>query len=143
MLSCSGVLRAELIGHYKFDGDASDSSGHGNDGTPEGDAAYAGDGTGVSGGSFTFGGAGVRGASALGKVIGTTVRTGDANTNNQVTVPAASSYQAEPMSIASSIYSYFGAMNPHHLTADPDMNPEGDVPLDETLTGEDALFIPV
>lgn len=87
---------------------------------------------------FTFGGAGVRqgGAAALGKVVGTTVRVGDAGTNNQVTEPAPGSYKAEPMSVAATVYSYFGVQNPEVLTADAELNPAGVPAIDETLTGE-------
>lgn len=86
---------------------------------------------------YTFGGSGVRpaGASALGKVVGTTYREGTTNTNNQYTMPdtGAGSPSFEPMAIASSIYSYFGAQNSQIMTADPDLNPDGDLPIDETL----------
>jgi hypothetical protein len=91
---------------------------------------------------YTFGGAMVRpgGVNALGKVVGRTVRSGDSGANNQVTVPEAGSYEAEPMSIAASVYSYFGVQNPHILTADPALNPGGDLALDETVTAEARLF---
>ena len=89
---------------------------------------------------WTFGGAGIRGAGALGKVVGKTARVGESGTNNQVTEPTSDSYQAEPMSIASSVYSYFGVQNPELLTADAEFNPDGDPPLDETVPGEMALF---
>jgi hypothetical protein len=91
---------------------------------------------------YTFGGAAVRpgGAAALGKVVGRTVRSGDSGANNQVTVPEAGSYEAEPMSIAASVYSYFGVQNPQILTADPALNPGGDLALDETVTAEARLF---
>ena len=88
---------------------------------------------------FTIGGAGVRVAGALGKVVGSTVRVGSSGTNNQVTEPASGSYQAEPMSIASSVYSYFGAQNPELITADEERNPNGDAALDETVAGEPTL----
>jgi len=63
---------------------------------------------------FTLGGArpGLRTASggdALGKVVGTTVRTGNAGSDGQYTVPADGSYEFEPMSVAATIYKYFGA----------------------------------
>ncbi len=91
---------------------------------------------------FTFGGAGVRqgGAAALGKVVGSTVRVGDAGTNNQVTEPAPGSYKAEPMSVAATVYSYFGVQNPDVLTSDEELNPAGVPAIDETQTGELDLF---
>ena len=54
----TATLNAEMIAHYKFDGDTTDATGNGNDGTAEGDAAYAGDGTGVFGGAYSFAGVG-------------------------------------------------------------------------------------
>ncbi|WLD57478.1 DUF1501 domain-containing protein [Salinispirillum sp. LH 10-3-1] len=91
---------------------------------------------------YTIGGAGVRpsGASALGKVVGTTERVGRTKTNNQYTQPTNDSYEAEAMSIAASMYGYFGAQNPQVMTADPVFNPDGDVPLDEQLAGKSPLF---
>ncbi len=91
---------------------------------------------------FTFGGAGVRqgGAAALGKVVGTTVRVGEPGTNNQVTEPAPGSYEAEPMSVASTVYSYFGVQNPEVLTHDETNNPAGVPAIDETVAGEADLF---
>ena len=91
---------------------------------------------------FTFGGAGIRqgGAAALGKVVGTTVRVGDAGTNNQVTEPAPGSYKAEPMSVAATVYSYFGVQNPEVLTSDEELNPAGVPAIDETQAGEPPLF---
>jgi len=95
---------------------------------------------------WTIGGAGLASAAnagalrQLGKVVGRTQRVGTPGTNNQVTEPAAGSYELEPMSVASSIYSYFGAQNPQILTADPDLNPAGDPAIDETVAGEPALF---
>ncbi len=91
---------------------------------------------------FTFGGAGVRqgGADALGKVVGSTVRVGDLGTNNQVTEPAPGSYEAEPMSVAATVYSYFGVQNPEVLTHDETNNPAGVPAIDETTTGEPDLF---
>ena len=88
---------------------------------------------------FTFGGAGVRSAAfaanrQLGKVVGTTVWTGSAGTNNQFTVPAPGSYQFEPMSVAASLYSYMGVENPEILTRDDELNPSGDPAIDETAT---------
>ena len=91
---------------------------------------------------FTFGGAGVRegGASALGKVVGRTVRVGESGTNNQVTEPAPGSYKAEPMSVAATVYSYFGVQDPDVLTRDDELNPAGVPAIDETLAGEPDLF---
>lgn len=91
---------------------------------------------------YTFGGAGVRsgGAAAMGKIVGSTQRAGRANTNNQYTTPTSGSYEAEPMSVASSVYSYFGAQNPQVMTADPVLNPSGDAPINETIAGEATLF---
>ena len=91
---------------------------------------------------FTFGGAGVRqgGAAALGKVVGSTVRVGSAGTNNQVTEPAPGSYKAEPMSVAATVYSYFGVQNPDVLTSDVELNPAGVPAIDETQAGEADLF---
>jgi hypothetical protein len=85
---------------------------------------------------FTFGGADVRAgsASSLGKVFGTTVRVGASGTNNQVTEPAPGSYEAEPMSVAATVYSYFGVQNPEVLTADEELNPDGVPAIDETRT---------
>ena len=87
---------------------------------------------------FTFAGSGIRqgGAAALGKVVGRTVRVGDPGTNGQVTEPAAGSYEAEPMSVASTVYSYFGVQNPEVLTADDELNTAGVPAIDETQTGE-------
>ena len=95
---------------------------------------------------WTIGGDGVVSAASggalrqLGKVVGRTDRVGDSGTNNQVTEPAAGSFEAEPMSIASSLYSYFGVQNPQILTADEERNPDGDPAIDETAAGEPAYF---
>ena len=88
---------------------------------------------------WTIGGSGLINAAQggpreLGKIVGRTVRVGDPGTNNQVTEPEAGSYQAEPMSIAAAVYSYFGVTNPEILTADPEYNPEGDPALNDTST---------
>ena len=98
---------------------------------------------------FTFGGAGVRagGAAALGKVVGKTVRVGQGGTNNQVTEPAPGSYEAEPMSVASTVYSYFGVTNPEVVTRDDELNPDGVPAIDEAnISGkapkEPNLFTP-
>jgi hypothetical protein len=91
---------------------------------------------------FTFGGAAVRqgGASALGKVVGRTERVGQSGTNDQVTEPEAGSYKAEPMSVAATVYSYFGVQNPEVLTRDDELNPDGVPAIDETQAGEPDLF---
>jgi hypothetical protein len=92
---------------------------------------------------FTFGIDGTgspRPAGALGKVVGTTQRVGTPGTNNQVTEPAPGSYEAEPMSVASTVYSYFGVQNPQILTADDERNPAGVPAIDETVAGEPPLF---
>ncbi|HHJ34780.1 MAG TPA: DUF1501 domain-containing protein, partial [Gammaproteobacteria bacterium] len=91
---------------------------------------------------YTFGGAGVRagGAAALGKVVGKTVRVGQSGTNNQVTEPAQGSYEAEPMSVAATVFSYFGVQDPEVLTADVELNPAGVPAIDETQPGEADLF---
>ncbi len=85
---------------------------------------------------YTFGGAGVRPAkeaAALGSVVGTTVRSGTSKTNNQYTIPTSDSPTWEPMSMASSIYGYFGAQNSAILTADAQLNPLGDIRLEDGL----------
>jgi len=98
---------------------------------------------------FTFGGAGVTSAAnennvrELGKVVGRTVRVGQGGTNNQVTEPAPGSYETEPMSVASTVFSYFGVQNPELLTADEELNPAGVPAIDETQAGEPDLIIPV
>ncbi len=91
---------------------------------------------------FTFGGTGVRqgSAAALGKVVGSTVRAGDPGTNNQVTEPAPGSYEAEPMSVAATVYSYFGVQNPEVLTRDDELNVDGVPAIDETQAAEPDLF---
>ncbi len=89
---------------------------------------------------YTFGGAAVRPAGALGKVVGKTERIGTPGQNRQWTNPTDDSYQAEPMSIASSVYAYFGVQNPEVLTSDPNINPSGDPKIDETVAGEPTLF---
>ena len=69
---------------------------------------------------YTFGGAGVRPtkeAAAMGTVVGATRREGTPKTNNQYTVPAEGSVTFEPMSVAASIYGYFGVQNPQVMTA--------------------------
>lgn len=85
------------------------------------------------------------GSNGLGKIVGTTVHTGDAGSNDQFTIPAASSYEFEPISVAANIFKYFGvvypaevnATTPDPLTAsfDPDnssvMLDPGSPPIDE------------
>ena len=85
---------------------------------------------------YTVGGAGVAGMNGnrtLGKIVGTTQRQGNSGQNNQFTAPTAASYEAEPLSISSTVYRYFGAQNPEVLTKDDVDNPSGDVPLDESV----------
>jgi hypothetical protein len=76
----------------------------------------------------------------MGKVVGKTQRSGTPGTNNQVTVPTTDSYEAEPMSVASTVYSYFGVQNPEILTADDERNPAGVPAIDETIAEEPPLF---
>ena len=87
---------------------------------------------------FTLGGEGLvsaaGGTRTLGKVVGTTQLVGKPGTNNQFTEPAPGSYEFEPMSVAATLYSYLGVENPEILTADPDLNPNGDPAIDETQT---------
>ena len=92
---------------------------------------------------YTIGGSDVRqgGVAALGKVVGKTERIGDTGQNRQFTQPTTDSYEAEPMSIAATVYKYFGVQNPAVLTASAAMNdPNGSVPIDETVAGEPVLF---
>ncbi len=84
---------------------------------------------------YTFGGAGVRPANEaakLGQVVGETRRAGTPKTNNQYTVPTDDSLTWEPMSIAASIYEYFGATNPEVMTASAG-DPDGDGSLASKL----------
>jgi hypothetical protein len=88
---------------------------------------------------YTLGGSrpGLRttaGSDALGKIVGKTVRVGNAGEDRQFTEPATDSYEFEPMSVASNIYKYFGvdyasspvsASNPDPLTAYEDPNNAG------------------
>lgn len=76
---------------------------------------------------MTLGGKGVPGRS-LGKIVGKTERIGDSGVNRQFTSPTSDSYQAEPFSVASSIYSYFGVQNVNVISDDP--------PLDENAPDE-------
>ena len=80
---------------------------------------------------YTFGGSGISGRRSLGNIIGETVRTGTSGTNNQYTIPDTGSKTWEPMSVAASTYSYFGATNPYLMTADPTYNPDGDKTLED------------
>jgi len=91
---------------------------------------------------YTLGGSTVRpgGATALGKVIGATERFGNSGQNRQFTRPTSSSYQTEPLSIASSIYSYFGVQNPEVLTQDTIYSTAGEPAIDETVAGEAPMF---
>ncbi len=91
---------------------------------------------------YTFCGSAVRQgrANALGKIVGKTKIEGPAKENRQFTVPTDDSYEAEPMSIASSIYRYFGVRNPSVLTRDDELNPQGDNAIDETIDGETAVY---
>jgi len=87
---------------------------------------------------YTFGGSAVRPtkeAAALGTVVGTTIREGRSKTNNQYTMPDITGGSAtwEPMSVASSIYGYFGASNPELMTRDEGVNPDGDRPFEDLL----------
>ncbi len=90
---------------------------------------------------YTLGGAALRPANALGKVVGKTEIFGPANENRQYTKPTDDSYQAEPLSIASTVYRYFGAQNPQALTRDNDMNPDGDVAINESIAGEAPISL--
>lgn len=67
---------------------------------------------------YTFGGSGIAGR-RLGEIIGETEWSGTANENRQFTVPKEGTYSAEPFSIASTIYRYFGVQNPEVLTGEP------------------------
>ena len=67
---------------------------------------------------YTFSGGGIVGRT-LGQIIGETEWSGTANENRQFTVPKTDTYSAEPFSIASTIYSYFGVQNPEVLTGEP------------------------
>ncbi len=89
---------------------------------------------------FTLAGAANRPSGALGKVVGSTVRTGQAGSNNQFQVPANGSYEFEPASVAASIYAAYGAQNPQALTADELLNPAGSAPVDETQADSQTLL---
>lgn len=84
---------------------------------------------------YTFGGQGVRRtkeAAAMGTVIGSTEREGTSMTNNQYNVPVGEKTW-EPMSIASTTYSYFGVKNPEIMTSDTTYYPEGSRPFEDLL----------
>ncbi len=91
---------------------------------------------------YTLGGSTVRqgGSAALGKVVGATERFGNSGQNRQFTRPTSDSYQTEPMSIASSIYQYFGVQNPEVLTQDSVYSINGEPAIDETIVGEAPMF---
>ncbi len=76
---------------------------------------------------FTLGGSGIP-ARALGKLVGKTRRIGTAFENRQFTSPTDDSYQCEPFSIVSSIFSYFGVQNPEVLTGEPAIDESSDIP---------------
>ena len=108
---------------------------------------------------YTLGGSrpGLRtaaGSDALGKIVGKTVRVGNAGDDRQFTEPATNSYEFEPMSVASNIYKYFGvdyasnpvsASNPDPLTAFEDPNNAGQFldigspPIEEDPTKNGAV----
>ena len=91
---------------------------------------------------YTLGGHTVRpgGATALGKVVGATERFGNSGQNRQFTRPTDGSYQTEPLSIASSVYSYFGVQNPEVLTRDAVYSLTGEPAINETVAGEPPMF---
>jgi uncharacterized protein (DUF1501 family) len=88
---------------------------------------------------YTLGGSrpGLRtaaGSDAMGKLVGETVRVGNAGEDRQFTEPTTDSYEFEPMSVAANIYKYFGvdyvttpisASNPDPLTSYEDPNNAG------------------
>jgi len=85
---------------------------------------------------YTFGGADI-GGRQLGKIVGSTRRIGTSGQNRQFTSPTDGSYEFEPMSIASSVYKYFGVQNPEALTATEDSRaPDGFPAIDETIASE-------
>ncbi len=67
----------------------------------------------------------------LGKIVGTTERTGTPFENRQFTTPTSGSYQCEPFAIASTIYKYFGLQNPELLT--------GENAIDEVSTTNERI----
>ena len=76
---------------------------------------------------YTLGGFGIPGR-ALGKLVGKTKRIGAAFENRQFTSPTDDSYQCEPFSIASTIFSYFGVQNPEVLTREPAIDESAGIP---------------
>ncbi len=74
---------------------------------------------------YTIGGSGIPGR-ALGKLVGKTQRLGTPYQNRQFTSPTGDSYQCEPFAIASTVFRYFGVLNPELLT--------GELPIDESDT---------
>jgi len=80
---------------------------------------------------MTFGGSGIP-ERGLGKIIGKTQRIGASGVNRQFTSPTEDSYQAEPFSIVSTVYKYFGVQNTEVLNDEQ--------PLDEGA--ENEVIIP-
>ncbi len=76
---------------------------------------------------MTLGGKGIPGR-GLGKIVGKTQRIGSSGVNRQFTSPTDDSYQAEPFSIASTVYKYFGVQNTEVLNDEQ--------PLDENAPNE-------
>jgi len=68
----------------------------------------------------------------LGKIVGETEVSGNANQNRLYTQPTSNSYTTAPFAIAASVYQYFGIQNPEVLTG-------GYEAIDET--GSENLFI--
>ena len=88
---------------------------------------------------YTFGGNGL-GGRQLGKLVGKTERIGTSGQNRQFTSPTGDSYQFEPMCIASSLYSYFGVLNPERMSANEDTRaPAGFGAINEGAASE---FVP-
>jgi hypothetical protein len=108
---------------------------------------------------YTLGGSrpGLRtaaGSDAMGKIVGKTVRVGNAGEDGQYTAPDSGSYEFEPMSVAANIYKYFGvdyvttpisASNPDPLTSYEDPNNAGQFldfgspPIEEDPTKNGAV----
>ena len=53
------------------------------------------------------------------------------------------SYTAEPMSVAATVFSYFGVQDPELLTRDDELNPDGVPAIDEAQPREPDLFTPL
>lgn len=105
---------------------------------------------------FTLGGSmpGLRtaaGADALGNIVGRTRRVGNSGEDAQYTEPRPGSYEFEPMSVASTIFKYFGVRYPNRLSAnridpltsytDPESGnvvDPGSLPIDEDPTSNGA-----